>query len=100
MGLLPLPSHIHYELLLQLLERQTLPSLESGSAYYSQVQNVIIQIRKALSCQKQLEENCRNSGLSIEHRWSLNAPDVSELRLTELLSPEVKMAVKPQNPLP
>ena len=24
MGLIPLPSHVHYELLLQLLERQTL----------------------------------------------------------------------------
>ncbi len=78
MGLLPLPSHVHYELLLQLLERQTLPSLETGSASYFQVQSVIINLRKALSCQKQLEQNCHTLGLEVEYRWSLNHPSLSE----------------------
>lgn len=78
MGLLPLPSHVHYELLLQLLERQTLPSLESGSPSYFQVQSVIVNLRKALACQKQLEQNCHTLGLEVEYRWSLNHPRLAE----------------------
>lgn len=95
MGLLPLPSHIHYELLLQLLERQTLPSLESGSAHYLQVQNVIIHLRKALSYQKQLEETCRNCGLTVEHRWSLNTPQATEVTLPTFLSQEMSTEKNP-----
>jgi hypothetical protein len=72
MGLLPLPSHVHYELLLQLLERQTLPALEMGTEQYLQVQQMIIHLRKALSAQKQLEKSCQDVGLYVEHRWSLN----------------------------
>jgi Family of unknown function (DUF5340) len=79
MGLLPLPSHVHYELLLQLLERQTRPSLEPGSAHYVQVQSVIVNLRKALSCQKQLEENCNNLGIKVDYRWSLNDSNQSVL---------------------
>jgi hypothetical protein len=74
MGFLPLPSHIHYELLLQLLERQTLPALKPGSERYDQVQQIIIHLRKALSCQKQLESSMAYAGLEVEHRWSLNPP--------------------------
>jgi hypothetical protein len=72
MGLLPLPSHVHYELLLQLLERQTLPALELGTEQYVQVQQIIIHLRKALSGQKQLESHCHEADLYVEHRWSLN----------------------------
>lgn len=73
MGLLPLPSHVHYELLLQLLERQTLSALELGTEQYFQVQQMIIHLRKALSVQKQLEKSSHEVGLYVEHRWSLNA---------------------------
>lgn len=72
MALIPLPSHVHYELLLQLLERQTLPTLGPTSPQYQQVQAVIISLRKALVQQKQLEENFARAGLKTEHRWSLN----------------------------
>lgn len=72
MALIPLPSHVHYELLLQLLERQTLPALGPTSPQYQQVQAVIISLRKALVQQKQLEENFARTGLRTEHRWSLN----------------------------
>ncbi|HEY9906889.1 MAG TPA: DUF5340 domain-containing protein [Thermosynechococcaceae cyanobacterium] len=69
---IPLPSHIHYELLLQLLERQTMRTVENRSAVQEEVQQLIITLRKALSQQKRLEESCQRSGLSIDYRWSLN----------------------------
>lgn len=69
---IPLPSHIHYELLLQLLERQTMAAVGRQSPAQAQVQQLIITLRKALAIQKQLEENCQRSHLSIEYRWSLN----------------------------
>lgn len=72
MALIPLPSHVHYELLLQLLERQTLPALGPSSPQHEQAQEVIISLRKALVQQKQLEQNVARVGLEIEHRWSLN----------------------------
>ncbi|NJM84977.1 MAG: DUF5340 domain-containing protein [Leptolyngbyaceae cyanobacterium SL_1_1] len=68
----PLPSHIHYELLMQLLERQTLFALQRRSPQQQQIQELIITLRKALSQQKQLEESCRSSGIAIEYYWSLN----------------------------
>ncbi|NCJ07207.1 hypothetical protein GS597_11965 [Synechococcales cyanobacterium C] len=74
MGLLPLPSHIHYELLLQLLERQTLPALEPGSPEYLQAQQVVISLRKAWMHQKVLEESCQRTDREVDHRWSLNRP--------------------------
>jgi hypothetical protein len=72
MGLIPLPSPIHYELLMQLLERQTLPALDQTSRQYAQIQEVIVHLRKALTGQKQLEESCTRMGLAVEYRWSLN----------------------------
>jgi len=69
---IPLPSHIHYELLLQLLERQTMFSVGHKSAVQNQVHQLIITLRKALAQQKQLEESCQRHHLSIEYRWSLN----------------------------
>jgi hypothetical protein len=70
---IPLPSHIHYELLLQLLERQTMFSVGQKTAVQEQVHQLIITLRKALAQQKQLEENCQRSNLPIEYRWSLNS---------------------------
>ncbi|MCU0549517.1 MAG: DUF5340 domain-containing protein [Leptolyngbya sp. Prado105] len=77
---IPLPSHIHYELLLQLLERQTMSAVGSGQR--EQVQQLIIVLRKALSQQKHFEEELERRHISIEYRWSLNSvkpPEVVKL---------------------
>ncbi|MEO0825919.1 MAG: DUF5340 family protein [Cyanobacteria bacterium J06642_9] len=68
----PLPSHIHYELLLQLLERETIFSLQQNSYQQQQVHELIITLRKALSQQRQLEESCQNAAIPVEYYWSLN----------------------------
>jgi hypothetical protein len=70
MNPLPLPSHVHYELLLQLLERQTLPTI--GAAHHHQAQELVSTLRKALSQQKQLEAELERTNIPIEHHWSLN----------------------------
>ena len=69
---IPLPSHIHYELLLRLLERETAAAIYQHSAQKKQLQELIITLRKAMSQQKQLEESCRASELPVEYHWSLN----------------------------
>jgi hypothetical protein len=69
---IPLPSHIHYELLLQLLERQTSRAVDYHPAQKEQVQELIITLRKALAQQQRLEESCQRSNLPIDYRWSLN----------------------------
>jgi hypothetical protein len=69
---IPLPSHIHYELLLQLLERQTMRSVDRNHILREQVQELIVNLRKAASQQRQIEESCRRSNLAIDYRWSLN----------------------------
>ncbi|KGF72392.1 hypothetical protein DO97_09040 [Neosynechococcus sphagnicola sy1] len=67
---IPLPSHIHYELLLQLLERQTMFAVSQPQQ--EQVHQLISTLRKALTQQKQLEDSCQRAHLPIEFRWSLN----------------------------
>ncbi|HAT12569.1 MAG TPA: hypothetical protein DCS91_02260 [Microcoleaceae bacterium UBA11344] len=69
---IPLPSYIHYELLLQLLERKTMFAVSQKSPQQAQVHQLIITLRKALALQKQLEQSCERSNLAVEHRWSLN----------------------------
>jgi hypothetical protein len=69
---IPVPSHIHYELLLQLLERQTMFALGHQSHLREQTHELIVTLRKALSQQKQLEESCQRTNLMIDYRWSLN----------------------------
>lgn len=69
---IPLPSHIHYELLLQLLERQTMFAVKQKSVQQEQVQALIITLRKALAQQKQLEESCERANITVDYRWSLN----------------------------
>lgn len=69
---IPLPSHIHYELLLQLLERQTMFAVGSRTPEQEQVHQLIITLRKALTQQKHLEESCQRANMPIEYRWSLN----------------------------
>lgn len=69
---LPLPSPIHYELLLQMLERQTMSAVNLNPAMRQQVNQLIISVRKAAAQQKHLEDSCKFSSVEVEHRWSLN----------------------------
>ncbi|MEB3292702.1 MAG: DUF5340 domain-containing protein [Synechococcales bacterium] len=69
---IPLPSHVHYELLLQLLERQSILAVPPRSRGREQIQQLIITLRKALAQQKQLEEDLARSKIEVEYRWSLN----------------------------
>lgn len=69
---LPLPSHIHYESLLQILEQQTLFIVGNASPQRQQVQELIATLRKALSQQKQLEQSCDRAHIPVDYRWSLN----------------------------
>jgi hypothetical protein len=69
---LPLPSHIHYELLLQLLEQQTAQSIHQAVPQKEQLQALIGTLRKAFSQQKQLEESCQRAQIPVEYHWSLN----------------------------
>ncbi|WP_017317056.1 DUF5340 domain-containing protein [Mastigocladopsis repens] len=69
---IPLPSPIHYELILQLLERQTMLAVSNNPDLRHQVNQLIISLRKAVVQQKQLEEICQSSSVEIDHRWSLN----------------------------
>jgi len=90
---IPLPSRIHYELLLQLLERQTLSVIKPGSPHYTQVQTLIVTLRKALAQHKNLEESLERARLQIDYRWSLNADQV-EFTAVPIL-PEAKQDSNP-----
>lgn len=79
--LIPLPSHIHYELLLQLLERQTLSAAYQTPQLRVQVQELIATLRKALSQQRQIEAMCEQSQIPLEYCWSLN--DLSQRSLNK-----------------
>lgn len=68
---IPLPSLIHYELLLQLL-RQTMLAVSQNPALRAQVNQLIITLRKTAAQQKHLEETCKFAAVSVESRWSLN----------------------------
>ncbi|MDF5721236.1 MAG: DUF5340 domain-containing protein [Rhizonema sp. PD37] len=69
---IPLPSPIHYELILQLLERQTMSAVREDPNLRNQVNQLIITLRKAAAQQKHLEEICQSSSMVVDHRWSLN----------------------------
>jgi len=69
---IPVPSRIHYELLLQLLEKKTIVAVNYNTKESQKVQELIVTLRKALTLQKQLEECCKQANLSIEYYWSLN----------------------------
>lgn len=74
---LPLPSLVHYELLLQLLERKTLAMTYEEPNLQQQVQQLIITLRKARAQQKQLEGICQQIHLPTEYYWSLNSVDAT-----------------------
>jgi 23S rRNA G2069 N7-methylase RlmK/C1962 C5-methylase RlmI len=69
---LPLPAPIHYELILQLLEKQSMNAVSQNSDLRHQVSQLIITMRKAAAQQKRLEEICQASSVAVDHRWSLN----------------------------
>ena len=75
---IPLPSHIHYELLLQLLERKTTLAVDPQSPQKEQLHELIITLRKALSQQKQMEALCRQDAIPVEYYWSLNEQKMPE----------------------
>ncbi|NEO56698.1 MAG: DUF5340 domain-containing protein [Okeania sp. SIO3B5] len=69
---IPVPSRIHYELLLQLLEKKTILAVDYNTKQHAKVRELIVAVRKALALQKQLEESCKQANLPIEYQWSLN----------------------------
>jgi hypothetical protein len=83
---IPLPSHIHYELLLQLLERQTMFAASQMPQQREQVHQLIITLRKALAQQKHLEESCQQANIAIDYRWSLNSLSPETSQPTDLLT--------------
>jgi Family of unknown function (DUF5340) len=69
---IPLPAPIHYELILQLLERQTMSAVNQNPDLRHQVNQLIITLRKAAVQQKRLEQICEVASVPVDHRWSLN----------------------------
>jgi hypothetical protein len=77
-----LPSLIHYELVLQILEKQTLPNSDDQDPQVrQQVQQLIVTMRKAISQQRLLEEDCLRRHLEVEHHWGLNNPALAPIDL-------------------
>jgi hypothetical protein len=77
-----LPSLIHYELVLQILEKQTLPDSDAQDIHIrQQAQQLVVTMRKAISQQRMLEEDCLRRQLEIEHHWGLNNPAVTPIDL-------------------
>lgn len=75
---IPLPSPVHYEVVLQLLEKQTISAVRQNPALREQVNQLMVTLRKAAAQQKQLEASCQQAQLEFEFRWSLNAHFVEE----------------------
>jgi Family of unknown function (DUF5340) len=70
-----MPSLIHYELILQILEKQTLLDADDQDPLIrQQVQQLIVTMRKAISQQRLLAEDCIRRQIEVEHRWGLNNP--------------------------
>jgi predicted ATPase len=70
-----LPSLVHYELILQVLERQSMPDADRDPVLREQIQQLIVALRKALSQHKIVERACDRQGCEVEHVWGLNSPD-------------------------
>ena len=80
---IPLPSPIHYELLLQLLERQTMNAVNQNPNLRNQVNQLIITLRKAAVQQKHLEQVCQVSSMEVSHRWSINHVSSGQIATSE-----------------
>ena len=68
---LPLPSHIHYETILQILERKTQRIADQDPLARAQIQQLLLTVRKAFSQQKQLERSYDQLRKPYEYHWSL-----------------------------
>jgi Family of unknown function (DUF5340) len=78
-----LPSLIHYELVLQILEKQTqVDADDQDLVVRQQVQQLIITMRKAISQQRMLEDECSRRQLEVEHKWGLNNPIATDAPVT------------------
>lgn len=98
MSPLPLPSHVHYELLLQLLEQQTAFAANQQPQLREQVQQLIYSLRKALSQQKRIENTCDQLRVPIEYRWSINLLEQdSELTRATTRTPARELTREPIN---
>lgn len=73
MDRIKLPSLVHYELILQVLERQTMMTADRDPIVRERVQQLIVTLRKALSQHKLLEDTCHHQQMEIEHVWALNS---------------------------
>lgn len=73
MDRIKLPSLVHYELILQVLERQTIVAADRDPIVRERVQQLIVTLRKALSQHKLLEDVCAHQQLEVEHVWGLNS---------------------------
>ncbi|MGB3639343.1 MAG: DUF5340 domain-containing protein [Rivularia sp. (in: cyanobacteria)] len=80
---IPLPSPVHYELLLQLLERQTMNAVNQNPNLRNQVNQLIITLRKAAVQQKHLEQVCQVSSMEVSHRWSINHVNSEQIAVSE-----------------
>ena len=69
-----LPSHIHYEIILQVLERETTSTIPTGSPEQRSIQELTATLRRAFSLQKQLESRCAEHRIPIDYRWSVAPP--------------------------
>jgi len=76
---IPLPSPIHYEVPLQLLEQKACFAVGGHPAQREMLHELIATLRKAMVQQRRLEESCAREGLAVDHRWSLD--DSSSMRL-------------------
>jgi ABC-type transporter Mla maintaining outer membrane lipid asymmetry ATPase subunit MlaF len=73
MDRIKLPSLVHYELILQVLERQTMLTADRDPIVRERVQQLIVTLRKALSQHKLLEDICTHQQMEVEHVWGLNS---------------------------
>ncbi len=73
MDRIKLPSPVHYELILQVLERQTAIGADRDPIVQERVQQLIVTLRKAVSQHKLLENVCAHQQLEVEHVWGLNS---------------------------
>jgi predicted ATPase len=73
MDKIKLPSLVHYELILQVLERQTMIDADRNPLVRDRVQQLIVTLRKALSQHKLLEDTCEHQQMEVEHIWALNS---------------------------
>ena len=68
---IPLPSPIHYEVPLQLLEQKARFAVGGHPAQREMLHELIATLRKAMVQQRRLEESCARNGLTVDHRWSI-----------------------------